>query len=188
MITGGSGLGQLITARHMVLAGYINYVITLETGLTYKQIRKLRQELKGEGFTVNQSKSRAVRGGATLIHSHSSKIQASLLMQLYSNIGGPGVTRSINVAALGKAFRMYHAIRKEVPGLNGPRWEAFDISDAWCLAKELRTGDAMMELCKHCNCTFFTSFNQRTCVECPYCKEQSSSRDSVDSEREKNVA
>ncbi len=27
MITGGSGLGQLITARHMVLAGYINYVI-----------------------------------------------------------------------------------------------------------------------------------------------------------------
>ena len=43
MITGGSGLGQLITARHMVLAGYINYVITLETGLTYKQIRKLRQ-------------------------------------------------------------------------------------------------------------------------------------------------
>jgi len=170
MITGGSGLGQLITAR------------------TYKQIRKLRQELKGEGFTVNQSKSRAVRGGATLIHSHSSKIQASLLMQLYSNIGGSSVVRSINVAALGKAFRMYHAIRKEIPGLNGTRWEAFDISDAWCLAKELRTGDAMMELCKHCNCTYFTSFNQRTCVECPYCKEQSPLKDSLDNETDKECA
>ena len=40
-------------------------------------------------------------------------------MQLYSNIGGSSVVRSINVAALGKAFRMYHAIRKEIPGLNG---------------------------------------------------------------------
>ena len=110
-------------------------------------------------------------------------------MQLYSNIGGPGVARSINVAALGKAFRMYHAIRKEIPGLSGPRWEkAFDISDAWCLAKELRTGDAMMELCKHCSCTYFTSFNQRTCVECPYCKEQSPSRDTLDSELDKDVA
>lgn len=188
MITGGSGLGQLITARHMVLAGYINYVITLETGLTYKQIRKLRQELKGEGFAVTQSKSRAVRGGATLIHSHTSKIQASLLMQLYSNIGGPGVVRSINVGALGKAFRMYHAIRKEIPGISGPRWESFDISDAWCLAKELRTGDAMMEMCKHCHCNYFTSFNQRTCVECPYCKEQSPVKDSADTEIEKECA
>lgn len=186
MITGGSGLGQLISARHMVLAGYINYIITLETGLTYKQIRKLRLELKAEGFSATQSKSRAVRGGATLIHSHASKIQASLIMQLYSNIGGPGVLRSINVPALGKAFRMYHALRKEVPGIGGNRWEAFDISDAWCLAKELRTGDAMMESCRHCHCTYFTSFNQRTCVECPFCKEQSNSRDisSCDTQRQ----
>ena len=46
----------------------------------------------------------------------------------------------------------------------------------------------MMELCKHCSCTYFTSFNQRTCVECPYCKEQSPSRDTLDSELDKDVA
>ncbi|WP_437199716.1 hypothetical protein, partial [Salmonella sp. LSP 259/13] len=117
-------------------------------------------------------KSRTFRGGATLIHSHTSKIQASLLMQLYFNIGGEAVLRSVNIKALNKAFRMYHAIRKEVPGMKGARWAPFDITDAWCLASELRSGDAMLEVCDNCKCTYFTSVNQRTCVECPFCKEQ----------------
>uniref|UniRef100_UPI0030C6FBAE FlhC family transcriptional regulator n=1 Tax=Escherichia coli TaxID=562 RepID=UPI0030C6FBAE len=100
------------------------------------------------------------------------KIQASLLMQLYFNIGGEAVLRSVNIKALNKAFRMYHAIRKEVPGMKGARWAPFDITDAWCLASELRSGDAMLEECDNCKCTYFTSVNQRTCVECPFCKEQ----------------
>ncbi|KNO84917.1 regulator, partial [Salmonella enterica subsp. enterica serovar Typhimurium var. 5-] len=65
-----------------------------------------------------------------------------------------------------------HAIRKEVPGMKGARWAPFDITDAWCLASELRSGDAMLEVCDNCKCTYFTSVNQRTCVECPFCKEQ----------------
>jgi hypothetical protein len=96
-------------------------------------------------------------------------------MQLYFNIGGEAVLRSVNIKALNKAFRMYHAIRKEVPGMKGARWAPFDITDAWCLASELRSGDAMLEVCDNCNCTYFTSVNQRTCVECPFCKEQGKS-------------
>ncbi|WP_412548214.1 hypothetical protein [Serratia nevei] len=46
------------------------------------------------------------------------------------------------------------------------------LTDAWCLASELRSGDAMLEVCDNCKCTYFTSVNQRTCVECPFCKEQ----------------
>lgn len=128
-------------------------------------------DLERDGYTLER-KSRTFRGGATLIHSHTSKIQASLLMQLYFNIGGEAVLRSVNIKALNKAFRMYHAIRKEVPGMKGARWAPFDITDAWCLASELRSGDAMLEVCDNCKCTYFTSVNQRTCVECPFCKEQ----------------
>ncbi len=51
-------------------------------------------------------------------------------MQLYFNIGGEAVLRSVNIKALNKAFRMYHAIRKEVPGMKGARWAPFDITDA----------------------------------------------------------
>lgn len=129
MNIGNSGtLGRWVTARHMALAGYITKIIMIETGLTYKQVRRLYQDLERDGYTLER-KSRTFRGGATLIHSHTSKIQASLLMQLYFNIGGEAVLRSVNIKALNKAFRMYHAIRKEVPGMKGARWAPFDITD-----------------------------------------------------------
>lgn len=165
-----SALSRWVTARHMAIAGYITKIIMIETGLTYKQVRRLYKDLENGGFILER-KSRAFRGGATLIHSHTSKMQASLLMQLYCNIGGEDVLRSVNIQALNKAYRMYHAIRKEVPGMRGMKWTPFDITDAWCLAQELRSGDAMMEDCRICRCTYFTSVNQRTSVECPFCKD-----------------
>lgn len=61
-------------------------------------------------------------------------------MQLYFNIGGEAVLRSVNIKALNKAFRMYHAIRKEVPGMKGARWAPFDITDAVsCFGAEVGT-------------------------------------------------
>ncbi|HGS4535089.1 TPA: FlhC family transcriptional regulator [Vibrio cholerae] len=172
---GNSGwLGLWIAARHMALAGYITKIIMIETGLTYKQVRRLYKDLENDGYELKR-KSRTFRGGATLIQSHTSKIQASLLMQLYCNIGGEVVLKSVQITALNKAFRMYHAIRKEVSGMKGARWAPFDITDAWCLASELRSGDGMMEYCDTCQCTYFTSVNQRTCVECPFCAAEKSS-------------
>jgi len=157
-----------VKARNMALVGYISTIIAIETGLTYKQLRTLYQHLKRDKHKLER-KSRALRGGATLIHSQTSKIQASLLMQIYYNIGGDAVLRSVNINALNQAFRMYHSIRKEVPYMQGTRWLPFDITDAWCLAAELRSNDAMLELCSHCKCTYFTSVNQRTNIQCPFC-------------------
>lgn len=169
VFTSGS-LSRWVKARHMVLAGYISKIILLETGLTYKQLRRLYAELEYCGYGAIDKKSRAFRGGSTLIQSQNSKIQASILMQLYCNIAGEQAHRVVDIDALTKAFRMYHAIRKEVPGMGGGRWAPFDITDAWCLASELRSGDAMIEYCDDCKCSYFTSVNQRTCVDCPFCR------------------
>ncbi|HFQ4862422.1 TPA: FlhC family transcriptional regulator [Vibrio vulnificus] len=152
----------------MALIGYISQIIMIETGLTYKQIRRLYKELKDEGLTFRR-KSHKVRGGATIIHSHTSKIEASLLMQLYYNIAGEAALRSINIDALHVAYQMYCAIRNETPGIKGIRWQMLDITDAWCLAQELRSGEAMIETCPGCKCNYFTSVNQRTSVNCPFC-------------------
>ena len=160
-------LGRWIAARHMALAGYITKIIMIETGLTYKQVRRLYPGHQLDGYELER-RSRTFRGGATLIHSHTSKIQASLLMQLYRNIGGEDVIRSIDIKALNKAFRMYHAIRKEVPGMKGARWAPFDITDAWCLASELGQWYHDGRQCGSVN-AYFTSVIQRTCVECPFC-------------------
>lgn len=158
-------LGRWVLARHMALSGYITKIIMLETGLTYKQIRRLHREL-GEG----RPRRRVIRSGATLIHNHTTKLQASVLMQLYINLGGQAVLRSVDIAALSKAYRAYQIIREDIPSM--ACWVPFDITDAWCLAAELRENEAMIETCRHCQCTYFTSVNQRTLVECPFCREQ----------------
>ncbi|WP_347364515.1 FlhC family transcriptional regulator [Vibrio vulnificus] len=171
MSCNSNSLARWITARNMALAGYITKIIMVETGLTYKQVRRMYKELEDEGLEVFR-KSRTARGGATLIHSHTSKIEASLLMQLYYNIAGEAALRSINIDALHVAYQMYCAIRNETAGIKGIRWQMLDITDAWCLAQELRSGQAMIETCHSCKCNFFTSVNQRTSVDCPFCKNQ----------------
>lgn len=168
MIGSTSSWGRRVMARHMALAGYVNHIITIETGLTYKQIRKILLEIENDGLKL-QRDSRAVRGSSTIIQNHADKLQASLLMQLYENIGGADVARSVNVAALNTAYRMYHAIRNELPGMQNHHWPPFSITDAWGLAAELRSGRAELTNCRSCSCNYFTSDSQRAGLECPYC-------------------
>ncbi|MCG3760916.1 regulator [Vibrio cincinnatiensis] len=163
-----SNLSRWGIARNMALIGYISQIIMIETGLTYMQIRRLYKELKDEGLTIRR-KSHKVRGGATIIHSHTSKIEASLLMQLYFNITGKSALRSININTLHSAYELYSSVRSETLGMHGARWQMLDITDAWCLAQELRSGEAMIETCPSCKCNYFTSVNQRTSVNCPFC-------------------
>lgn len=56
MNIGNSGtLGRWVTARHMALAGYITKIIMIETGLTYKQVRRLYRG-SGEGRIYSGTK------------------------------------------------------------------------------------------------------------------------------------
>ncbi len=160
-------LNQRITARYMILTGYLTKIIMLETGLTYRQVLSIHQALKKEGYKPNRQ-SRTFRSSATLIHSRASKIDASLLMQFYCNFCNEETSQAVNIGALNKAYSVYHSIRKEIPtlGKNIP----FDISGAWRLAQELKSDEAMMEKCNVCECTYFTSVLQRTLVRCPFCK------------------
>lgn len=61
--------------------------------------------------------------------------------------------------------------------MKGAKWTPLDITDAWCLASELRSGEGMLEECNKCKCTYYTSVNQRTSVDCPFCKESTKSAD-----------
>jgi len=168
--TGSSSyLERFIMAREMAISGYISKIITIEHKLTYKQIRRVYRYLKEYGYILKK-KSRAYRSGATLIRNYISKIHASLLMQLYYNIGGKEVLVSINIEALTKAFTLYYNIYSEIPEVDNKKWLPFDITDAWCLADELRSNNAMIENCNICNCSYFTSINQSTSVDCPFCK------------------
>jgi hypothetical protein len=171
--TGAHWLKRWVTARQMALMGYVTRIIMLETTLTDKQVRRLYRDLEDEGYRLNKNRTtRTTRSGATLLGNQLSKIHASLLMQLYVNVGGEGVMTSVSVEALDRAYRMYQAVLCEMEKIDPAiRNVTFTISDAWCLASELRSEEAMIETCKNCQCDFFTSFFQSTGIDCPFCYE-----------------
>lgn len=165
-----------LIGRLMLISGFVNKVIELETGLSYKQIIKLQAQIKAEGIKMNKPKSRALKSGGGIIYNYSSKIQASLLMQLYVNIGWHDVYQNTNVNALLRAYRIYGELREEIPGMKTAKWEPLDINSAWGLTAELRrSADAgMMNHCKRCRCSYFTTASQRTFIECPFCHDKPS--------------
>jgi len=171
MKTRNNSLEVWVQARAMALMGYVTKIIILETGLTDKQLRRLYRELEEEGMQINRNRhTRAVRGGATLLTNQLTKFHASLLMTLYRNIGSCSVDSSINISALDRAYRMYQALISEMAQTDASiRRDTYTVSDAWCLASELRSGDAMLERCRGCDCEFFTSIHQTTGINCPFC-------------------
>ena len=160
-----------VQAREMALMGYVTRIIILETGLTDKQVRRVYRELEEDGMDFSKNRStRGVKSGASLVTNQLSKLHASLLMGCYRQIGGKSVGTSISISALDRAYRMYQALLYEMAITDSAsRNTNLTISDAWCLASELRSGDAMFEHCCDCGCDFFTSVNQATGIDCPHC-------------------
>ena len=166
-----ASLTQLLLARQMTKAGFITKIIMIETGLTHKQLRRIYSGFEQDEGTGPRKNHATMRSGTTLIHNSATKIQASLLMQLYYNLGGDDVTISVQIPELVKAFRLYHTLRNEIPSMKNGRWPSFTITDAWCLASELRSEMASLSVCNSCKCSYFTSVNQRTYIECPFCHD-----------------
>lgn len=166
-------LKRWIEARQMALMGYVTRIIIIETGLSDKQVRRLYEEIYRDGFKLEKNRTtRTTRSGATLLLNQASKIHASLLMQLYRQVGGESVTTSISIDALDRAYRMYQAVLCELVLVEPTiRNITFTISDAWCLASELRSNEAMFDNCLNCQCSYFTSIHQSTAIDCPFCYE-----------------
>lgn len=158
----------------MAIEGYITKIIVLETGLTSKQVRRVYDELRDENIVVtSRRKSRSLRGGSTLIVSQQTKIEASVLMGMYHSIGGNRIYTSIDLNSLHRAYQYYVAVQaevKEISCVQKGKEPVFDLTDTWCLAHELRTNQAMLEKCR-CGCVSFTSVNQRSSVDCPFCEK-----------------
>lgn len=160
-------------ARFMAIDGYVTRIIILETGLSDKQVRRVYRNLDAEKAFVKReaNHSTRTRSGATLVTNLISKIHASYLMFSYDLIK-KGCYDFISMADIERTHQMYLAIIHEVSQYKAAiKKMTLTISDTWCLASELRSKEAMFETCKNCQCVYFTSVHQSTCIECPFCFE-----------------
>lgn len=165
-------LTKNIQAREMLERGFINKIIEIETGLSKKIIRNLRQSLFDEG-RIEATRERSIRQGQTLIKKRTDREDASLLMLSYRRLAGDDrCMLTIDLGALIQAFDIYQVMKME---LDCRPSGCFTINDAYSLAKELRTGDAYFVTC-HCGWDYYISTHQECSPKCPFCLGQQDMR------------
>lgn len=160
-----------LIGKLMFVTGFTKKIIGKELLLTNKQVLRIYTSVLDDGVKINNPSSRVARTSATLIRGYAGKIQAAIIAQLYINLGGEDVFRRTNINALIRAYRIYKEILQEQKHLDAKKYSAIDIKDAYSFISELRsTRDAgMISFCKNCKTSYFSSIEERTFIECPFC-------------------
>lgn len=158
-------LSQLITASEMLNVGFRPRIITAETGLSLKQLKKISQELDKFDVFLFHSKPGKVPSGLTIVKNIQSKMHASFVMRIYCLVGGAVVDNTVDCKSLCIANLMYQSLLCEMDSNL-----ILDINDLWYLAQEIRNKQAVIELCEHCGLEFFYSIHQRMNSACPFCE------------------
>lgn len=168
-----------VLARQMALAGYAPRIIIIEAGITYKQLRNIYKELEDAGLQEGGGRGRRIKKAASILKSTEMRRQASCVIKLYRNIGGEEVLYSTSLSALNKSYKIFIAAHREleertkaVSKQKNPKQNDFlDMTDAWCLALALRSGEGEMIDCEQCHITYFTSGEEDKAYTCPFCED-----------------
>lgn len=146
----------------MVMAGFRCTIITLHTDLTAKQVTSARKRLK----VVSRGGSGPLPLGSRILSSKARIIEAALFMGAYLR-GARSPLLGIDVEATIAAHQSYLTYR-DVLRLNPA--ESLSIDEAWVIAREYRSKDVVMRVCRKCDLTYvaLTSTNKSTC---PYCSQ-----------------
>lgn len=171
MIMTSNYFENFMQARNMLLRGYIIAIIALETGLTKKTIRNLRNTMLEEG-RIDQSADRSMRRGQSIIKRLEDREDVSILMLSYRRLVGDSIYYSIDLDMLNEAYDTYVLIKREV---NKHPINLLTINDAYSLAIELRSDKAFFEKCD-CGCEYFISVRQECSTQCPFCYHSTHSR------------
>lgn len=164
-------LNRDLLARQMLIQGFISRVITIETGLTYRQLRRIKDAVKAAKYLG--SGSRQLRTSTSVIQTNADKLQSSIVMRIYGNLAGVMGEQETCVDSIVNAFALYCAIRHDVFGQREYPNRTIQITDVWGLARELRSNLGRYDYCSDCNLSHFISVNQRATSikrECPFCR------------------
>lgn len=169
-------LAKRALARKMALAGYATKIIVIETSLTDKQVRREYSLLEESGYQFRDIKKGAFKSSrkksGTILSSQLSKQHASLLIKYYWSLVGEAALTNVKVIELTKAYSMYCATINEMSKFSTTVEKSIlSISDAWCLASDLRSNEAYITKCNNrkCGSSYISSINQVTMITCPFC-------------------
>ena len=164
MQLGVESIQRIALARNLVLRGYVNKIIEIESGLGTKTLNRLRASLKSEGLDWPPT-PRGTRQAQTIIKKVTHRQEFAIIMLAYRRYGGEGIFKHVDIEAINHAYDTYCLIKSEL----SPHTEHANINDCYTLAVDIRSAEAEFEYCSHCNVEFFVSFSQESSYRCPFC-------------------
>lgn len=174
IVTNKSNLYQLIKAREMLKFGYYKIIISLETGLSYKFISKIAQQLEKEGVVLKDEIKRVSQ--TSRLNNKIRKSHAAIFCSIYlifCEVEGVDSNKVIDIILLNSAYKEYCLIIAELlkicDGSDKDKNNLLSINQCWNLAKEIIQKEATLYICKCCKKYYIYSYNMDTKKLCPFC-------------------
>jgi hypothetical protein len=96
--------------------------------------------------------------------------RVSVFAALYRRIGGNMVFRTVDAQVLMNSYDLFQdlsrAVFQSVPDSPGTR---FDFTDAWVIARDLRSGVALLQHCPSCRVDYLLAEGSDLPPTCPFC-------------------
>lgn len=162
----------LIRARMLLLMGFATSIVEIETGLTQKRVRRIRQTLQDDGLEYHFARSTKRSTSKTLIATRQQQRHASILMSLYCALH-PGHATETDPIALATAYGMFlGTITGESQPSGNLDESVISLSGAWSLAAEVRADEGSVIECMQCNTNFYEAVHQHYQGDhpCPWCE------------------
>lgn len=166
-----------LLARKMLINGYTVSTVSLELGLSPRQCRLVYENVKESKFLDHdeqrRNKTKSTRLASNFIKNKNDVLNASILMKIYSNIGGEAVKNHTLMSHLNVAYAMFCSVRHDVYGLAERMHRRISIQDAWTLAVDLRSNLGYFRVCNSCSSHFYCSADQcRVGEDCVFCNSE----------------
>ena len=135
-------------------------LVQAATGLPNCIVRELHHHLHGTRPASGQLPFAA----GYLTRPFRRHLHAVLFALIYQRLGGQTVRTTVDANLLVAAYELYLKIRPT----DGDRY-GIGLTDAWVLARDLRTGLARMKSCCHCGSSYLIAADMPRAPACPVC-------------------
>lgn len=166
---------ELNAINELIDAGFIKKIISIETGVAEKRLRRILKVKFDEGelpldhhlHPDAELNCRNVKAASTLVRTHRVAFEATVVMSIYYAIAGQSIYKSVDINALIQAYQAYQSTRLQWP--NDKKDNELSISICWSFARSLREYKASFAQCHHCDNSYYYTVDQSLGGGCPCC-------------------
>jgi flagellar transcriptional activator FlhC len=153
-----------LLAKRLILAGFRAAIVRVETGLSSGYVRNLFASYLGTTTEPGQ-----LPQADAILSTRRTMIEGSLLMSSYIEFATKDWQVELDIEALMLAHGFYLQARKDAASFTQGEWQPISVSEAWVIARDLRTKNVMIQHCR-CGCRYLTVYRQRISMICHICK------------------